>query len=175
MEGLGNNAKIKKMTLIALLVSSSLVLSYVDMFISRLAFPFLPATKIGLANIIVVYAIYSLNFKEAAFIAIMKSLMSLLLGNVIGFLISINASILSFFGMYGGYKAFKKIASPVSISVIGGFLHITGQLIVVQLIYRLGYVLLFYSAIAIFISLITSILIGFITLRFLSYTKNKNS
>jgi uncharacterized membrane protein len=77
--------------------------------------------------------------------------------------------------MYGGYLALRKIASPISVSVIGGFLHIVGQLLVVQLIYQLGKVLLLYSAIVIFVSLITSILIGFIALRLLSYIKIKNS
>ncbi|MCK9536007.1 MAG: Gx transporter family protein [Bacilli bacterium] len=176
MENLSNHVKIRKLTQIALLVSLSLILSYFDILISRVAFPFLPTTKIGFANVIVVYAIYQLDFKEAFLIAMLKSLMSLLLGNVIGFVISLCASFLSFFGMYGGYLVLKKIASPISISVIGGFLHIVGQLLVVQLIYRLGNVLMFYSAIVVFVSLITSILIGFIALQLLAYMKKqKNS
>ncbi len=175
MENLNNRITIKKITQIALFVSLSLILSYFDIIISRVAFPILPTTKIGFANIIVVYAIYQMDFKEALFIALMKSLMALMMSNVIGFIISICASVLSFFGMYGGYLALRKIASPISVSVIGGFLHIVGQLLVVQLIYQLGKVLLLYSAIVIFVSLITSILIGFIALRLLSYIKIKNS
>jgi heptaprenyl diphosphate synthase len=172
---MNNHAAIRKITRIALFVSLSLILSYFDIIVSRAAFPFLPTTKIGFANIIVVYAIYQMDFKESLIIAVMKSMLSLLLGNVIGFIISICASVLSFFGMYGAYRALRKIASPISISVIGGFLHIVGQLLVVQIIYRLGEVLLFYSAIVIFVSLVTSILIGFITLRLLAYAKTKNS
>jgi heptaprenyl diphosphate synthase len=133
MENLNNRVTIKKITQIALFVSLSLILSYFDIIISRVAFPILPTTKIGFANIIVVYAIYQMDFKEALFIALMKSLMALMMSNVIGFIISICASVLSFFGMYGGYLALRKIASPISVSVIGGFLHIVGQLLVVQL------------------------------------------
>jgi|SRR5690554_4647254 len=171
MESLNNHSKVKKMTQIAIFASLSLILSYFDILISRIAFPFIPTTKIGFANIIVVYAIYRLDFKDAFLIAIMKSMMSLFLGNVIGFIISICASFLSFFGMYGGFLLIKKIASPISISVIGGFLHMVGQLLVVQLIYRLGQVLLFYSSVVILVSLITSILIGFISIKLLVYTK----
>jgi len=175
MQGFGHSERIKKITKVSLIVSLSLILSYFDILISRAIFPFLPTAKIGLANIFVVFAIYHMDFKEALVISLMKSLMSLMLGNVIGFLISIFASVISFFGMYGSYLLLKKIASPISISVIGGFLHIIGQLFMVQLIYRIGNSLLFYSAFAIFVSLITSILIGIISLYFLNYMNNKNS
>ena len=105
METMNNHAAIRKITRIALFVSLSLILSYFDIIVSRAAFPFLPTTKIGFANIIVVYAIYQMDFKESLIIAVMKSMLSLLLGNVIGFIISICASVLSFFGMYGAYRA----------------------------------------------------------------------
>jgi heptaprenyl diphosphate synthase len=70
MENLNNRVTIKKITQIALFVSLSLILSYFDIIISRVAFPILPTTKIGFANIIVVYAIYQMDFKEALFIAL---------------------------------------------------------------------------------------------------------
>lgn len=87
-------------------------------------------------------------------------LASLMMGGITAFIISSFASIFSFLGMYAFNKLLKDKVSPVSISVIGGFIHIVVQLIVVNIMYSLGDVILYYGAIMIFVSLITSILIG---------------
>jgi len=169
MNNLRKQTNIKKIVLISILVSISVIFSIFDRFISSVAFPFLPTAKIGLANIVILIGVYKFNFKETFLMVVLKSLLTgLILGFLISFIISIVASTISFFGMYLGHKFLRKVASPISISVIGGFLHIIGQLLVVSILYvDLGDTVLYYGAILIFVSLITSVIIGFITIRLL--------
>ena len=176
MDHLRNQINIKQIVLISILVSVGVIFSLFDRMISSAAFAFLPNAKIGLANIVIVLGVYNFKFKETFLMVIMKSfLVGLIYGNPISFTISIIASIISFLGMYVAYKTISHLGSAISISVIGGFLHIVGQLLVVALVYRLGEAVAYYGTILIFVSLITSIIIGFISLRVLQFLKQKES
>jgi heptaprenyl diphosphate synthase len=176
MGSLQNHLIIKRIVFIAVLVSMGVILSLFDRFVSSVAFPFLPTAKIGLANVIILISIYRFSLKETLLMSILKSsLVGLILGSPITFIISLVASLLSCFGMYAVFKLFKKWASMISVSVVGGFLHIVGQLTTVSLIYQLGDVVLAYGALLVFVSLITSIIIGFIGLRLILVFDAKNS
>ncbi len=161
MESTNRHDQIKQIIVIANLVAVSVVFSFVDKIISQTLFPFLPTAKIGLANIVILIGIYQFSFKETLIMTVLKVILaSLMMGGITAFIISSFASIFSFLGMYAFNKLLKDKVSPVSISVIGGFIHIVVQLIVVNIMYSLGDVILYYGAIMIFVSLITSILIG---------------
>lgn len=176
MGSLRNHLLIKRLVLIAVLVALGVILSLFDKFISSLAFPFLPTAKIGLANVVILLSLYRFSFKETLLLTIMKSaLVGLILGSPITFVISFVASTISFLGMFLAYKTLRKWASMISVSVIGGFLHIMGQLMTVSVIYQLGDVVLAYGALLVFVSLITSTIIGFVSLRVLPVFDVKNS
>lgn len=118
----------KRLALLALLMALGVILSLFDKFISSLAFPFLPTAKIGLANIVILLSIYRFSFKESLLLTVMKSaLVGLILGSPMSFIISLVASLLSFFGMFAAFKLLSKWASMVSISVIGGFCTLWGN------------------------------------------------
>lgn len=170
MNEANNHDQIKRIILIANLVAVSVVFSYFDKMISQAAFPFLPTAKIGLANIVILLGVYQFNFKETMIMTALKVVLSgLMIGGAITFLISGVASTLSFLAMFFAYKLLKDKVSPVSISVIGGFVHIVSQLLVVQLIYQLGDVILLYGAIMILVSLVTSILIGLVSFKLFAF------
>ncbi|MGD9605177.1 MAG: Gx transporter family protein [Bacilli bacterium] len=176
MGSLRNHLIIKRIVLIAILVAMGVILSLFDKFISSLAFPFLPTAKIGLANVVILLGIYRFSFKETLLMTVMKSaLVGLILGSPITFIISFVASLISFLGMYVAYRTLKKWASMISVSVIGGFLHIVGQLATVSIIYQLGDVVLAYGALLVFVSLVTSTIIGFVSLRVVGILDLKNS
>mgnify|MGYP000975251797 CR=1 FL=1 len=166
MDNLRKYVNIKKVVLISILVSFSVILSIFDRYISQLAFPFIPTAKIGLANIIILVGVYNFNFKETLVMVILKStLANLFYGGPISFIIGFTASLMSLLGMYLAWKVLRRVASSISVSVIGGFVHIVTQLLVVQVVYRVGEPLIYYGAILIFFSLVTSIIIGFIGIR----------
>ena len=170
MNRTSSHIQIKRVILIANLVAVSVIFSYFDKMVSQAAFPFLPTAKIGLANIVILLGVYKFEFKETLIMTTLKVVLSgLLIGGLISFVISSAASLLSFFAMYGFHKLLKDKVSPVSISVIGGFIHIVTQLIVVNLIYSIGDAILYYGALMIFVSLITSVLIGLVSFKLFNF------
>jgi heptaprenyl diphosphate synthase len=172
MDNLRNQTNIKKIVLISILVSLSVILSIFDGYISRLAFPFIPLAKIGLANIVILVGVYHFGYKETLIMVVLKSLLAnLIIGGPISFLISIVASLISYLGMQAARSLLKERVTAISVSVIGGFLHIVGQLAVVALIYRIGEPVIYYGSILVAFSLVTSIIIGFIGIKLDTFIK----
>lgn len=117
--------KTKKLTVMALLISLAMVLSYLESQIP--SFVAIPGVKVGLANIIVVFALYKLGVKEAVAISLLRvGLVSLLFGSGASFLYSLAGAALSL----GGMLLLKRIPafSYVAVSVLGGVLHNVGQI-----------------------------------------------
>lgn len=161
---------VKISILIAVLTSLGVIFSLVDKQISYLIFPFLPTAKIGLANIVILLGILSFGFKESLIMTILKStLVSLILGNIVAFVIGFTASMMALISMWLTKRFLKDKVSCVGISVVGGFFHILGQLLVTYFVYSLGMVILIYGAFLIALSLVTSIIIGLITNKLNQY------
>lgn len=163
----------KSVITIAILTALGVIFSIIDKQISFLIFPFLPTAKIGLANIVILIGILTFSFKESLIMTIMKStLVSLIYGNIVAFVIGFTASFLALISMWSVKKIFGNKVSCVGISVVGGFFHIVGQLLVTYFIYSLGAVILIYGTFLIALSLVTSILVGIITNRLNMYIVN---
>lgn len=158
--------KIRLIVEISLLVALAISLSYIDKMISTLIFPTLPGAKIGFSNFIVLFAICNYRFRESIIVALLKSVVAgLILSGITTFIIGGTATLVSFLLMYFANKYLNQKISMVGISLIGGFSHTLTQLIVVMLIYDLGYVVFSYGLSLIAISLVTSIIIGLVTIR----------
>ena len=117
--------KIKKLTLMAMLVALALILSYVESMLP--AFVAVPGVKIGLANIVVFFALYVLGTWEAAALSLVRVFaIALLFGSGVSFLYSLAGACLSLTGMV----VLKRLNffSPVAVSVTGGVLHNVGQI-----------------------------------------------
>ena len=88
----------KKLTYMAMLTTISLIIFIVELRIPTLA-P-IPGMKLGLANIITVYAVYTLNAKEAEMILFARILLgSMFSGNVSALIYSISGAVLCLLGM----------------------------------------------------------------------------
>ena len=161
-QGFRNN-NIKNITLISILVALGVIFSYVDKVISMAAFPFLPTAKIGIANIVLLVGIYRFSFRESLAMAILKSvLVGLVFASVSAFVIGGSATMASYVAMFFMHRLLKEKISLVGVSVVGGFVHIVVQLLVVSIYYQLGEVVMYYGLFLVFISLITSILVGLV-------------
>ena len=80
--------KSRKVTVLALCASLAMVLSYVESLFP--AFVAVPGVKLGLANIAVVFALYSLGFWEAGVVSLVRTVsLALLFGNGASFLYSL--------------------------------------------------------------------------------------
>jgi heptaprenyl diphosphate synthase len=122
--------KTKKIALLSMCVALAMILSYVE---SLLPSPGVPGVKLGLANLVVIFALYRLGPREAAGISLLRVfLVSLLFGHAASLLYSAAGAILSLAGMILLKKTDR--LSCVAVSVIGGVLHNVGQILTAWLL-----------------------------------------
>ncbi|MBB6622527.1 Gx transporter family protein [Clostridium gasigenes] len=126
----------RRMVYIGLLVAQALVL---HIFERMIPVPFItPGAKLGLANLITVVALYTLEDKKDAFLVIFLRLTlgTMFGGNLSSFMYSAMGGILSFLGMVFIKETFKDKVSIIGVSSVGAIFHNVGQLIVASLIVK---------------------------------------
>ncbi|MCL1873214.1 MAG: Gx transporter family protein [Clostridiales bacterium] len=154
----------RQLTLIAVLLALSLVLGYFERLLN-LDF-IIPGVKLGLANIVIVYGLYLLDFPQALLLTLLKCLAGVLLvGSFLAFWYSLAGALLSFLVMWVIKYLFKEKISPIGVSVCGGVCHNLGQMGVALFLVR-HLALANYLPILITAGAITGFLIG-ITVRVL--------
>ena len=127
--------KTKKLTLYALLVALALILSYLESLVP-MSFA-VPGIKMGLPNIVIVFAIYALGFKAAGGISLLRVLLvSILFGNVMSMAYSVAGAVLSLGVMWLLKKSGK--FSPVGVSVAGALGHNVGQVACAMVLLETG-------------------------------------
>ena len=142
----------------AMFTALALIFSYVE-FLIPLPVP-VPGIKLGLANLVIIIAIYRMSFKYAFTINCVRIVASgLLFSGVFGMLYSFAGGILSLVVMYVLYRTGR--FSIVGISMAGGVMHNLGQLLTACLIVS-NISLMSYFAVLLFSGLISGILIGIV-------------
>ena len=148
----------RKIARMGLLVALSMILSYVESLIP--AFVAVPGVKVGLANIVVIFALYTLGPIEALIVSLLRVILSsFLFGSVLSLLYSLSGALLSLGGMILMKKL--KIFSTTVVSVTGGVLHNVCQILVACLVLETD-VLLYYLPVLILSGVITGAVIGII-------------
>lgn len=118
----------KKLTQLALLTAISLSIFLVELQIPN-PFP-LPAMKLGLANIITIYAIYRYSAKEASLILITRIILGgLFSGNLMAIAYSLSGGILCLLGCLLISRAVPMKFIWLT-SICGAILHNIGQIII---------------------------------------------
>lgn len=148
--------KNQKIALRGALIALALVLSYVESFIP--VFVAVPGIKIGLANIVTVFALYRLNTRDAIFISLCRILLSaVLFSNLMVLVYSLAGAALSLLAMKLGMEI--RQLSVTGVSILGGVFHNVGQVLVAAILLQNGNV--FYYLAVLFISgTVSGILIG---------------
>lgn len=133
---------IRKMIYISLLVAMSLVL---HIFENMIPVPFItPGTRLGLANIITVIALYTLSYKEAFLVLFLRILLSVMFGGSVSRLIySLSGGILSYIFMVFTKYLGKEKVSIVGVSCAGAVFHNVGQLLAASLIVKTMSIMLY--------------------------------
>ena len=150
---------IKRLAIIAMFLSISVVLGYVESLIPM----FIPGVKIGLANVIILIMLYEFKFYEALIVDILRIfIVSLILSTFLTpvFYMSLAGGILSYLVML----LFSRINffSPIGVSVIGAIFHCIGQVLVAMFLLSTSLVLYYLPFIMLF-SVLTGIVTGIIT------------
>lgn len=115
----------KKPARLALLLALALGLSYVERFIPlELVIP-LPGVKLGLANVVTLFALYALDAPSAALILLPRCLMGSFFGGVSSLLFSLLGGALALLAMILAKKS--RFLSVFGVSILGAAAHNVGQ------------------------------------------------
>lgn len=158
----------KKIAKISMLLSISVVLGLIESFIPIFN-GIAPGIKVGLANIVIVFAIYNLSFKDAVYISVLRViLMGILRTGLfsITFFFSLVGALFSVCVMYFAKKI--NVLSIVGVSICGAIAHSIGQ-IIVAILFLSNVNILYYLPVLLISSVITGIIVGMLTDRIVKY------
>jgi heptaprenyl diphosphate synthase len=142
----------KKISYISMLSALAIVFGYIESLFP--AAP-IPGIKLGLSNIVILFAIYRMDKSSAFFIMLIKVLVtSLLFSGLNVFIYSFFGGLLSLIAM----ASFKKVFSLIGVSMFGGVCHNMGQLLVAAFMMKTTAVFVYLSAL-----LISGVIVRFIT------------
>ena len=158
----------KRLTLLAIMLSISIVLSIVESMLPVIP---VPGVKLGLANVVTIIIMYKYGETDALTILILRIiLVGLLRGNIF--------SVTFFLSLSGGMTAYLmmvlfkklKVFSIIGVSIMGAFGHSVGQIVMAifliertELIYYFPYILL--------LSVLTGVVTGILATRSLEIIK----
>ena len=127
-----------RLALDALLLSVALIFSYVEAIFPLTAFIPFPAFKLGLANVVIMLAVWCVSISDAVCISLIRILvMGLLFGNPIGIWFSFGGALLSVITL-GTLKRFSKWNfSFIGISILSAAAHNIGQVLAATVFFGL--------------------------------------
>ncbi|MDE6659500.1 MAG: Gx transporter family protein [Eubacterium sp.] len=151
--------KVQTVALYGLMVALAFVFSY---FENLIPFNFgIPGVKLGLANLVVVVALYIMKPSQAFSISLIRIfLTSLTFGNItVSLPYSLCGGILSFVVMW---LAKKTKLSVIGVSMLGGICHNIGQIIVAALIMETPHIA-YWLPVLLVAGLFTGLLLGVVS------------
>lgn len=152
------NKKAKSVAFYGVMIALALVLSYLESFIPINALIPIPGVKLGFANIVVLFALYTLGIQDAIVVAIIRVFLSgLLFGNPMTIAYSLCGCTLSLLIMW---LTKRTKLSIIGVSMLGGIFHNIGQLIMAIILthtVRIAY----YLPVLLISGMITGLSMGF--------------
>ncbi|MBQ6469218.1 MAG: Gx transporter family protein [Lachnospiraceae bacterium] len=150
------NSTAKKTAYCGMLTALAMIFSYVESLIP-ISFG-VPGIKLGLANLVVLSALYFMSPGEVLAVSAARILLlGFLFGNGMSILYSLAGGLLSFAVMLTLMK--NRGFSEIGVSVAGGVSHNIGQILVAALVLH-SLKLFYYLPVLILSGLVTGILIG---------------
>lgn len=150
--------KSKNIATYGLLIALAFILGYIESLIP-IPFP-IPGMKLGLANLVVLTALYIWGYKEAFVLSVIRIILTgFTFGSLSTMLFSLAGGLLSFLLM----ALFKKsrLFGITGVSVIGGVSHNIGQILVAIFIVN-SIDIIYYLPILLITGSITGAMIGFL-------------
>lgn len=149
--------RIYEMVLMAVLLAVALILGLIESMIP--VAPSIPGVKMGLGNVVLLFALYALGIPQALLLMVMKVLLSgAIFGNPMMIAYSFAGGALSMIGMI----LLKKIpgVSILGVSMVGAVLHNVGQMALFMIIMQDEKLFLLYTPVLMLVGLITGLLTG---------------
>lgn len=152
-------SKVKNIAFYGMMIALALIFSYLETFIPINALVPIPGVKLGLANIVVLFALYTMKVRDAFVIAVIRILIAgFLFGNLMTIAYSFAGGMLSLSVMW---LLKKTKLSTIGVSMVGGICHNIGQLCVAVVLTettRIAY----YLPVLLIAGLITGLLMGIV-------------
>ena len=149
--------KTQRLVRAALLTALALGLSWMERFIPLQLLVPLPGIKLGLANLVTLFALYFLGGRMALAILCVRCLLgSLFGGGVTAFCFSITGGLLALAVMAAARRL--PLLSVYGVSILGAAAHHVGQILVAVALLRSGYVVAYLPFL-----LLVAIATGFLT------------
>lgn len=117
--------KTKRVAFLGLSIALAMILSFVESQIPALVA--IPGIKVGLPNLVIVFLLYKVGWKEAVIVSVIRTLLvSILFGNIQMLTFSVAGAALSLAAMI----LLKKTNwfSTITVSIVGGIFHNIGQI-----------------------------------------------
>lgn len=128
---LKSDSNIRRIALDGVLIALALILGFVEAQVPT--FFAVPGMKLGLTNLVILFALYTMKASDAFFINIMRIIIAgVLFGTGMSVAYSIAGGMLSFFIMLAMIRL--KLFKIVTVSIAGGICHNVGQILVACLI-----------------------------------------
>ena len=118
---------IKEYVYVSLLTAAAVVMGIIESSLPPF-FSFAPGAKVGLANLVMIIAVFTLRWRQVWVMQILRLLITALFTGFSVFLYSFAGGILSLLAMYLMKQFGPKLVSMIGISTVGGFFHNFGQL-----------------------------------------------
>lgn len=145
-----------RITLTAMLAGLALIFSYIEAILPFQ--PGIPGVKLGLANLVVLVALYRLGPRYAIAVNVVRVLMAgLLFTGLFGMVYSMAGSLVSFLVMYLCFRS--GLFSVIGVSLAGGVAHNFGQLAVAAFIVSTARIFLYFPVL-LFSGMAAGIVVG---------------
>lgn len=149
----------KKLTLCGMLTALAIVLSLAERLFPLDAIVPVPGVKLGLANVVTLFALTRLSVRDAVAILLCRvALSSLLMGSVTAFLFSLFGGLLALAVMGLLLRAEGRFCSVLGVSVAGAAAHNIGQIIAAVIWMKTGAVVAYLPLL-----LVMSVPLGLVT------------
>lgn len=146
----------KRVALGGVLTACAMIFSYIE-FLFPLEF-IIPGVKLGLANIVIIIALYRLGFKYALTVNLLRIFfVAWLFTSPLAMLFALSGGVLSLLAMWLLKKL--RVFSVTGVSIAGGIAHNAGQILVAVLLME-NAVVFYYLPVLFITGTITGVLIG---------------
>lgn len=159
----------------ALLLGLAFILSAIDHSLPSV-FPGVPQMSLGLANIVVLFCLIFLSWKDALFITIAKSFSVIFLRGPISFYLSLSGGLLALFVQAIIWQITKKESSLILVSAFGGLSHNIGQILAYSVYAKVNVSILIapLSILGIISGVLTAIVLRALYPHFVNWLEHEN-
>lgn len=165
----------KKLALNSILISLAVVLSYIERFIPLDLIIPVPGIKLGLANIVTMFALFFMGLTSAVAVTVLRCILaSFLFGGMSSLLYSLAGAFMALMVMTVLKTGYNKVFSILGISMGGATAHNTGQILVASLMMR-NAAIFAYLPVLLMTGLVTGLLTAIIAVNLFSIVEKNKS